>query len=79
MRVDDSFNYHAVHARLCTIIVYHQLSTYHQLSGSLDMFKFHIIVDDSFCHLNKQMMVNNSFPVRSIAKKGLKLKWQMVK
>ena len=64
---------------LSSFIINYQLSTYHQLSGSLDMFKFHIIVDDSFCHLNKQMMVNNSFPVRSIAKKGLKLKWQMVK
>lgn len=77
MRVDDSFNYHAVHARLCTIIVYHQLSTIN-LSSTI-MFKFHIIVDDSFCHLNEQMIVNDSFPVRSIAKKGLKLKWQMVK
>ena len=50
---------------------------YHVLSST--MLKFIMIVDDSFCSLNEQMIVNDSFWVNSLAKTRLKLKWQMVK
>ena len=44
MIVHDSFNYHTclITKLSCTIL------DYHQLSRSLDMFKFEMIVDDSF-------------------------------
>ena len=34
---------------------------YYQLLCNLVMFKFYMIVDDSFCRLNEQMIVNDSF------------------
>ena len=34
---------------------------YHQLLRGLDMFKFDMIGDDSFNHLNERMMVHDSF------------------
>lgn len=77
MMVDDSFNYCTrfntnYRALLSTII------GYHQLSYSLDMFKFDTVVDDNFFfRLNER--VNDSFSVGSFAKDGLKPKWQMVK
>ena len=52
-------------------------TNYHVLSST--MLKFIMIVDDSFCSLNEQMIVNDSFWVNSLAKTRLKLKWQMVK
>ena len=47
--------------------VYHQLSCttidYHQLSLSLSLFKFFMIVDDSFSRLTTRMTVHDSFAV----------------
>ena len=34
------------------------------------MFKFGMMVDDSFCRLNQQMTVNDSFSASSFAKNG---------
>lgn len=50
-----------------------------ELSCSLDIFKFDMIVDFSFCCLNEQTIVNYNFSVNSFAKNRLKLEWQMVK
>ena len=70
MIVDDSFNYHA---RLNTN--YHALSStiinYDQLSRGLDVFKFHMIVDDSFLRLIGRMIVHDSFSVSGFAQNGL--------
>ena len=67
MIVDDSFDYQA---RLNTN--YHALSStiidYHQLSYSLDIFKFDIIFDDSFCHLNERMILNDIFRSTALPK-----------
>ena len=60
MIVDDIFNYHT------------HLITNYQLSCSLDMFKFEMKVDDSFCRLSEQIILNNSFSISSFAKNGLK-------
>ena len=61
----------------------HELSyasiDYHQVSCGLNTFKFKMIVEDSFCSLNKQMIANDIFLVSSFAKNRLKQKWQMVK
>ena len=59
MMVDDSFNYctrfNANHRALLSTII-----GYHQLSCSLDMFKFDMVVDNSFFfRLNER--VNDSF------------------
>ena len=45
------------HQLSCTII------DYHQLSFSLSLFKFFMIVDDSFSHLTMRMIVHDSFSV----------------
>ena len=45
------------HQLSCTII------DYHQLSFSLSLFKFLMIVDDSFSHLTTCMIVHDSFSV----------------
>ena len=45
------------HQLSCTII------NYHQLSFSLSLFKFFMIVDDSFSHLTTRMIVHDSFSV----------------
>lgn len=48
---------------------WHELSCsvidYHQLSCSLDMFKFDIIVDDCFCHLDARMTVPDNFSAKT--------------
>ena len=54
---------------------YHQLSS--TASCSLDMIKFNMIVDDSFCCLEEQMIVNDCYLVRSSAENVFRLKWQM--
>lgn len=68
MIADGSFNYCA-----CLNVNYHALTfttiNYHQLSCSLDMLKFDMIIDDSFCHLNEWMIV---FWSVVLPKKGLK-------
>lgn len=62
------------HDLSCSII------NYRQLLYSLDMFKFDIIVDNSFCGLlNERIIMNDSFSVDSFAENELKPKWQMVK
>ena len=68
MIVHDSFNYHTclITKLSCTIL------DYHQLSRSLDKFKFEMIVDDSFFRLSEQIIVNKSFSVSSFTKNGLK-------
>ena len=48
-----------------TVMHYHQLN----VSCSLDMFKFDMIVDDSFCCLNEWVIVKDSSSVSSFAKK----------
>ena len=68
MIVDDSFKYDA---RLNTS--YHD---YHQLSCSLDMFKFEMIVHDSFFRLTERMMVHDSFSVSGGNQRGLNTIWQ---
>ena len=45
------------HQLSCTII------NYHQLSFSLSLFKFFMIVDDSFSRLTTRMIVHDSFSV----------------
>ncbi len=45
------------HQLSCTII------DYHQLSFSLSLFKFFMIVDDSFSRLTRHMIVHDSFSV----------------
>ena len=45
------------HQLSCTII------DYHQLSFSLSLFKFFMIVDDSFSRLTMRMIVHDSFSV----------------
>ena len=45
------------HRLSCTII------DYHQLSFSLSLFKFFMIVDDSFSRLTTRMIVHDSFSV----------------
>ena len=45
------------HQLSCTII------DYHQLSFSLSLFKFFMIVDDSFSRLTTRMIVHDSFSV----------------
>ena len=45
------------HQLSCTII------DYHQLSFSLSLFKFYMIVDDSFTRLTTRMIVHDSFLV----------------
>ena len=60
--VDDSSNYQA---RFNTII------NYHQLSRSLDVLKFDMIVDDSFFRLIAGMIVHDSFSVSGFARDGL--------
>ena len=45
------------HELSCTII------NYHQLSFSLSLFKFFMIVDDSFSRLTTRMIVHDSFSV----------------
>ena len=45
---------------------------YHQLLRGLDMFKFDMIGDDSFNHLNERMMVHDSFSANAFARTGLK-------
>ena len=71
MIVDDSFNYHArlKHELSFTII------NYHQLSCSLDVFKFDMIVHDSFFRLTKRMIVHDSFSVSGGNQGGLNAKW----
>ena len=54
---------------------YHQLSS--TASCSLDMIKFNMIVDDRFCYLEGQMIVNDCYLVRSSAENGFRLKWKM--
>ena len=56
MIVDDSFDYHAH---------YH-----HRLSCSLNIFKFDMVVDDSFYRLNEQMIKNYSFAAAVCQKRG---------
>ena len=51
---------------------------YHQLLCTLDMFKFDMIVDDSFCCLKDRMIVNDGLFSQHFCQKGLKHKWQMV-
>ena len=76
MIVDDSWARASVwpptimhyHALSCTIMHYHALSCtiidYHQLSFSLSLFKFFMLVDDSFSSLSTRMMiVHDSFSV----------------
>ena len=58
MIVDDSFE----HELSFTII------NYHQLSCSLDMFKFDMIVHDSFFRLIEQMIVHDGFSVSGVTK-----------
>ena len=48
---------------------------YHQLLRGLDMFKFDMIGDDSFNHLNERMMVHDSFSASAFARTGLKPQW----
>ena len=48
---------------------------YHQLSCSLDMFKFHMIVHDSFFRLTEQMIVYDSFSVSGGNQGGLNAIW----
>ena len=45
------------HARHCPFL------NYHQLSFSLNLFKFFVIVDDSFSRLTTRMIVHDSFSV----------------
>ena len=45
------------HQLSCTII------DYHQLSFSLSLFKFFMVVDDSFSRLTSRMIVHDSFSV----------------
>ena len=51
----------------------------HDLSYSLDIFKFNMIVDDSFYRLKEQMIVHDSFSASGLVKDRLKprsnLKW----
>ena len=67
MIVDDSFNYHA---RLNTKLSF-TIINYHQLSCSLDMFKFDVIVHDSFVCLTERMIVHDSFLVSGGNQGGL--------
>ena len=55
----------------------HELSCiiidYHQLSCSLDMFKYDMIVDDASSYrLNEQMIVHDGFSASSLVKNELK-------
>ena len=50
------------------------MSDYHQLSRSLDMFKLDMMIDDGFCRLNEDMILNDSLSVSSFAENGRKLK-----
>ena len=50
------------HQLSCTII------DYHQLSFSLSLFKFFMIVDDSFSRLTTRMIVHDSFSVSCFGK-----------
>ena len=50
------------HRLSCTII------DYHQLSFSLSLFKFFMIVDDSFSRLTTRMIVHDSFSVSCFGK-----------
>lgn len=45
---------------------------YHQLSCSLDMFKFDVMFDDSFCRLNDLMVGHDSFSASVFVKNRLK-------
>ena len=65
MIVDDSFE----HELSFTII------NYHQLSCSLDMFKFDMIVHDSFFRLTERMIVHDSFSVSGGNQGGLNAIW----
>ena len=49
------------HALLSCIII-----NYHFLSCNLDMLKFHIIVNDSFYHLNSQMIGYDTYSISSM-------------
>ena len=53
------------HQLSCTII------DYHQLSFSLSLFKFFMIVDDSFSRLTTRMIVHDSFPSAVLVITGL--------
>ena len=55
MIVERALPFH--HQLSCTII------DYHQLSFSLSLFKFFMIVDDSFSRLTRRMIVHDSFSV----------------
>ena len=57
-----------------TIMHYHQLN----VSCNLDMFKFDMIVDDSFCFLNEWVIVKDSSSVSSFAKNRFKLELQII-
>ena len=72
--VNDSFNNQA-----CFNMNYHTLSLTIIKYRGLNTFKFKMIVEDSFCSLNKQMIANDIFLVSSFTKNRLKQKWQMVK
>ena len=51
------------HRLSCTIIDYHQLSFSLSRSLSPSLFKFFMIVDDSFSRLTTRMIVHDSFSV----------------
>ena len=56
------------------IMHYDQLN----VSCNLDMFKFDMIVDDSFCCLNEWEIVKDSSSVSSFAKNRFKLELQII-
>ena len=70
MIVDDNFNYHS---RLNTLSF--TIINYHQLSCSLDMFKFEMIVHDSFFRLTERMIVHDSFSGSGGNQDGLNAIW----
>ena len=57
-----------------TVMIVDDSFNYHQLSCSLDMFKFVMIVDDSFCRLNERIIVHDRFSASGFALNGLKPK-----
>ena len=58
MIVDNSSNYHV---RLNTDDLSCTIISYYQLSRSLDVLKFDMIIDDSFSRLIMEMIVHDGF------------------
>ena len=62
-------------SRTCEHELSFSIIYYHQLSCSLDMFKFDMIVHDSFFRLTERMIVHDSFSVSGGNQGGLNAIW----